>query len=50
MRGPFVRLIDATASTDHAALAMALRGAIDAAAPALDAPSKHELEGLVQTL
>jgi hypothetical protein len=48
MRAPFARAIDATGGTDRAALATALRVAIDAAAAALDAPSKNELEGVLQ--
>ena len=47
MRGPFGRLIDATGGTDRTAVAAALRAAIDAAAPALDAGSKNELEAVL---
>jgi hypothetical protein len=50
MRGPFTRLVDATAGTDRAGLAAALRTAIDAAAPALDAGAKNELEAVLQGL
>jgi hypothetical protein len=50
MRAPFARAIDATGGTDRPALATALRAAIDAAAPALDAPSRNELEALYEGL
>jgi hypothetical protein len=51
MRGPFTRLIDATAGAgDRTVLSAALRAVMDAAAPALDAGSKNELEAVLQDL
>jgi hypothetical protein len=50
MRGPFSRLVDATAGTDRAALTAALRAAIDAAAPALDGAARSELEAVLHGL
>jgi hypothetical protein len=46
VRPSFVRVMDATAGNDRALLGAALRAAIDAAAPALDAGAKAELEAV----
>ena len=46
VRPSFVRVMDATAGNDRALLGVALRAAIDAAAPALDAGAKAELEAV----
>jgi hypothetical protein len=50
VRAQFARAIEATATTDRAALAAAFRAAIDAAAPALDLHSKNELEEVLRGL
>jgi hypothetical protein len=49
-RTAFTRAIEATATADRTTLSTALRAAIDAAAPALDASSKTELESILDRL
>jgi hypothetical protein len=50
LKGPFARLADATASGDLAVVETALRAVVHAAGPALDAPSRAELEALASEI